>query len=121
MVVRQLTRTAKARTLAATVEWAALAGRLAAERRAHPVGFRQSVPRDGGPHPLDLLADPGPAPDAAALAWRLGRLPPRHRDVLVRYVGHGEAVADLAAELGVSPERVRQLVSAAVRRAGGPG
>lgn len=89
---------------------------------ADVVGFPDLAHSDADDRAYDP-PDPGPTPhETVENLDRLrvvGTLPERERIALIRTVVEGEAAADVAKELGVSPDRVYTLVhngSARVRR-----
>lgn len=53
---------------------------------------------------------------AAEITEQLGRLPPRHRTALVEYKMRERPREEVAAELGVTPQRVSQLVNEALAK-----
>jgi RNA polymerase sigma factor (sigma-70 family) len=90
---------------------------------ADVVGFPDLVRATDAPDEVYDPPDPGPTPhDTVESLDRLrvvGTLPERERIALIRTVVEGDSAADVAKDLGVSPDRVYTLVhngSARVRR-----
>ncbi len=76
-----------------------------------------AIVAEDGDDPLDLLAE---AAATDSLDKWLGKLPARQREVLVRRYGLGDhavqSLAEVAAILGISRERVRQIQASALIR-----
>ena len=88
----------------------------------HPLGDEErqlaaSIADEEGDDPLDLLAE---AAATDSLDQWLAKLPARQRDVLVRRYGledhAAQSLAEVAAVLGISRERVRQIQESALCR-----
>ena len=100
----------------------AIGRRLRVERRRNPLAFhRRPAAADGEDlDPLDLLAGDEPEPgeriaavEEVAAAFDRAELSERYRAVFTRHVGQDVPMTELAAEAGVSANRVRQIVLAA--------
>ena len=107
--------------IADTVRTRARRNTLGDGRYADIVGFPDA--RRSRRTPAYEPADPGPTPhDTVENLDRLrvlGTIPERERIALIRTIVHGDTAADVAKDLGVSPDRVYTLVhngSTRVRR-----
>lgn len=101
-------------------EWVARreAALAAAERGWRALSLDAPDPRTGrsraGSVPCRAGTDAADPDDLESLRVHLGRLIPRDRDVLERYYGRGETMVAIAADYGITKQRVGQIKDAAL-------